>query len=116
MRAKRVGSNSPPAAALFVCLVDSLGMVTVLGVIQRGRMGATVVVGVARTTSYRSDEAGKVDVGQCFIGNGGEQGAVGCLFACLALLSALVFHHFTLIHHSKPYSHRLLSIRSLACS
>lgn len=74
-------------------------MVTVLRVIQQGRTGATVVVGVARTTSYRFDGTGKVDVGRCFIGNGGEQGAMGCLFACLALLSGLVFHHFTLFHH-----------------
>jgi len=94
-----VSANSPPAAALFVCLVVSFGMVTVLRVIQQGRTGATVAVAAARTTSYRFDEAGRVDVGQCFIGNGGEQVAVGCLFACLVLLSALVFHHFTPFHH-----------------
>lgn len=39
--------------------------------------------------------------GTVFIGNGGEQGAMGYLFACLALLSGLVFHHFTLFHHRK---------------
>ncbi len=110
-----MGANSPPAAALLVFLVVSFGMVTVLRVIQRGRTGATVVGGVARTTSYKFDEAVGLDVGQCFIGNGGEQGAEICLLACLALLSALVFHHFTLIHHSKPYLHRSLSIGTLTC-
>jgi len=38
-------------------------MVTVLRVIQRGRTGATVVVGVARTTSYKFGEAVGLDVG-----------------------------------------------------
>jgi len=105
-----VGGNSPPAAAFFVCLVVSFGMVTGLRVVQRGRQGATVMAAAARTTSYKFDEAGKVDVGRCFIGNGGEQGAVGCLFACLALLSALVFHHFTLFlhgNHIKIFRYRL---------
>lgn len=110
-----MGANSPPAAALLVFLVVSFGMVTVLRVIQRGGTEATVVVGVARTTSYRFDEAVRLDEGQCFIGNGGEQGAVSCLLACLALLSALVFHHFTLIHHSEPYPHRSLSLGILNC-
>jgi hypothetical protein len=111
-----VGANSPPAAALFVCLVVSFGMVTVLRVIQRGRTEATVAVAVARTTSYRVDEAGKVDLGGCFIGNGGEQGVVGYLFACLALLSAVVFHHFTLFHRRKLYSDRSLSTGPFVCS
>jgi len=75
-----------------------------------GRMEATVVMAATRTASYRFDEAGKVDVGRCFIGNGGEQGAVYCLFACLAFLSALGFHQFALFHYGKSYPDPSLSI------
>jgi hypothetical protein len=105
-----VGANSPPAAAFFVCLVVSFGIVTGLRIVLGRVTEVTLAAAAARTTSYWSYEAGEGDVGECFVGNGGEQGAVGCLLTCLALLSALVFDHLALFHHEKLCPGRSLSL------